>query len=144
MFWAAALWLASAVLIVAPVQAAELTVLSGNGAKAAVTELAARFERATGHTVSIHFEVNPAVRKRIEGGEAFDVAVLNPPVLDALIAQGKVAGSTRAVFGRSGIGMAVRAGVASNAREPDAARARVQYLAAPANVPVLGAFGVEP
>ena len=63
MFWAATLWLASTVLIVAPVHAAELTVLSGNGAKAAVTELAARFERATGHTVSIHFEVNPTVRK---------------------------------------------------------------------------------
>ncbi len=94
--------LASTVLAAAPVQAADLTVLSGNGAKAAVTELAAQFERATGHKVSLHFEVNPAVRKRIEAGDAFDVAVLNPPVLDALIAQGKVAGSTRVVFGRTG------------------------------------------
>lgn len=32
-----------------PAQAAEITVLSGNGAKVAVAELAGRFERATGH-----------------------------------------------------------------------------------------------
>lgn len=36
------------------------------------------------------------------------------------------------------------AGVASDAREPEAARALVQYPAAPANLPVLGAFGIEP
>ena len=91
-------------------EAAELKVLSGNGARAAVSELTAQFERATGHKVSIHFEVNSAVKRRIEAGEAFDVAVLNPPVLDDLIKQGKVAAGTRAVIGRSGIGVAVRAG----------------------------------
>ena len=91
-------------------QAAEIRVLSGNGARAAVTELAARFEKATGHRVSIHFEVNPAVKRRIEAGEDFDVAVLNPPVLDDLIRQGRIAGETRAVLGRSGIGVGVREG----------------------------------
>ena len=91
-------------------QAAEIKVLSGNGAKSAVSELGARFERASGHKVTIQFEVNPAVKRRIEAGEAFDVAVLNPPVLDDLIRQGRIAAGTRAVIGRSGIGVAVRAG----------------------------------
>jgi molybdate transport system substrate-binding protein len=92
------------------VRAAEIKVLSGNGAKAAITELGARFERASGHKVSIHFEVNPAVKRRIEAGESFDVAVLNPPVLDELIKQGKIVAGTRAVIGRAGIGAAMRAG----------------------------------
>ncbi len=91
-------------------QAAEIKVLSGNGAKAAVTELAAQFERQSGHKVTVHFEVNPGVKKRIDEDEAFDVAVLNPPVLDALIKEGKVVGSTRTVIGRAGIGAAIRAG----------------------------------
>jgi len=94
----------------ASAEAAELEVLSGNGARAAVSELATRFERASGHTVAIRFEVNPAVKRRIEAGEAFDVAVLNPPVLDDLIKQGRIVADTRAVIGRSGIGVAVRAG----------------------------------
>ena len=93
-----------------PAEAADLKVLSGNGARAAIAELGARFERASGHKVTIAFAVNPEVRKRIEGGEAFDVAILNPPVLDALIKSGKVVGETRSVIGRAGIGVAVRAG----------------------------------
>src|SRR5688572_7713604 len=88
----------------------EIKVLSGNGARSAVAELCAEFERLTGHTVTVDFAVNPQVQQRIESGESFDVAILNPPVLDALIAQGKVVGSTRSVIGRAGIGVAARAG----------------------------------
>jgi molybdate transport system substrate-binding protein len=90
--------------------AVEIKVLSGNGARAAVSELGAQFERTTGHKVSIDFAVNPTVKRRIEAGEAFDVAVLNPPVLDDLIKKGKIVGATRAVLGRCGIGVAIRAG----------------------------------
>jgi molybdate transport system substrate-binding protein len=96
-------------------EAAELKVLSGNGARAAVTELGAQFERATGHKVEIRFAVNPAVKRKIEAGEPFDVAVLNPPVLDDLIKQGRIVADTRAVIGRSGIGVAARA----DAPKPD-------------------------
>jgi molybdate transport system substrate-binding protein len=91
-------------------QAAQIKVLSGNGARAAVAELGAQFERASGHKVTIEFAVNPQVKKRIDAGEAFDVAVLNPPFLDALIKEGKVRRDTRSVIGRAGIGAAVREG----------------------------------
>jgi molybdate transport system substrate-binding protein len=93
-----------------PVSGAEIKILSGNGSRAAVGELAAAFESATGNKVSVHFEVNPGVKRRIESGEAFDVAVLNPPVLDALIGQGRVVRETRTVIGRAGIGVGIRAG----------------------------------
>ena len=91
-------------------EAAELVVLSGNGARAAVVELGAQFERASGHKLAIRFAVNPEVKRKIEAGEAFDVAILNPPVLDDLIRKGKIVPDTRAVIGRSGIGVAVREG----------------------------------
>lgn len=91
-------------------QAAELRVLSGNGAKAAVRELCAQFERATGNTIRLHFEVNADLKQKIEAGEAFDVAVLNPPVIDALIKEGKLVANSRMDIGRSGLGVAVRKG----------------------------------
>ncbi|HEY5899894.1 MAG TPA: substrate-binding domain-containing protein, partial [Burkholderiales bacterium] len=94
----------------AAAQAADIKVLSGNGARAAIAELGARYQRESGHKVTIDFAVNPEVRKRIQGGEAFDVAILNPPVLDALIKEGKVRADTRTVIGRAGIGVAVREG----------------------------------
>lgn len=91
--------------------AAELRVVSGNGGRAAVQELCARFERETGHKVSLHFEVNAAVKRKIEAGEPFDVAIMNPPPLDDLIRQGQVIGP-RADIGRAGLGVGVRAGAA--------------------------------
>jgi molybdate transport system substrate-binding protein len=90
--------------------AVEIKVLSGNGGRAAVNELCSRFERTTGHKVMIRFEVNAELRRKIEAGETFDVAILNPPVLDALIKQGKIAAGTRADIGSAGLGVAVRAG----------------------------------
>lgn len=94
----------------ASVAAADLKVLSGNGARAAVLGLAVRFDRATGNRTTVEFAVNPETRKRILSGEAFDVAVLNPPVLDDLIKRGRIVASTRSVLGRSGIGVAIREG----------------------------------
>jgi len=95
--------------------AAEIKVLSGNGARGAIVELIARFERASGHKVNLEFHVNPEVKQKIEAGEAFDVAILNPPVLDDLIKQGRVVANTRAVIGRSGIGVGIR----ESAPKPD-------------------------
>ena len=110
LLFAAALAVTLSGAIVEPAHAAEIIVLSGNGAKVAVAELAARFERATGHKVTIRFEVNPQVQRRIEAGEACDVAILNPPVLDELIKQRRVVASTRVVLGRSGIGVGIKEG----------------------------------
>jgi molybdate transport system substrate-binding protein len=93
-----------------PVGAAEIIVLSGNGAKAAVAELAEQFERVTGHAVTITFQVNPQVHQRIEAGDPCDVAILNPPVLDDLIEQGRIVAGTRVVLGRSGIGVGIKEG----------------------------------
>jgi molybdate transport system substrate-binding protein len=96
----------------APAAAAELIILSGNGARPAVRELAAQFESRSGHKVTVRLDVNPEVKRRIEAGEAFDIAVLNPPVLDELIGQGRIMAGTRTVLGRAGIGVGVRTGAA--------------------------------
>jgi molybdate transport system substrate-binding protein len=95
---------------VSTAQAVELKVLSGNGAKAAVRELCTQFERSTGHKIDLHFEVNADLKKKIEAGENFDVAVLNPPVIDALISQAKIVAGSSSNIGRAGLGVAVRAG----------------------------------
>ncbi|HWP27095.1 MAG TPA: hypothetical protein VNL39_12190, partial [Xanthobacteraceae bacterium] len=51
--------------MLASAQAAELRVLSGNGARAAVRELCAQFERASGHKVTVQFEVNAGLERKI-------------------------------------------------------------------------------
>ncbi len=103
---------AAAALILVPIvaTAGEIKILSGNGGRVAVSEMSERFEKSTGTKVNIDFAVNPQVRKRVLDGEAFDIAVLNPPVLDELIKAGKVKADTRTVIGRIGIGVGIKQG----------------------------------
>ena len=113
--WIVAVAVAAMPMLLETAAAAEIKVLSGTGPRSAVRELVAQFERTTGHTVVIRFDVNAEVRRKIEARETFDVTVLNPEVLDELIRQCKVSAASRRSIGRAGVGVAVRAG----ARKPD-------------------------
>ena len=50
------------------------------------------------------------LKKEIEDGAAFDIALLPRPELDALVEAGKVAAGTQTDITRSAVGLAVRAG----------------------------------
>jgi molybdate transport system substrate-binding protein len=92
--------------------AGEIKVLCSNAIKAVMNDLVPQFERATGDTVRITFGLSAVLRRQIEGGEPFDVAILTPPLIDALIAQDKIAADSRMRLARSSIALAVRAGAA--------------------------------
>jgi len=91
-------------------RAAEIKVVSATGARAIVSELALQFERKTGHKLQIHYAGNAEWKPRIAAGETFDVAIVNPSLVDELIKQQKIVADTRSDIARSGLGMAVRAG----------------------------------
>ena len=86
-----------------PAHAEEIRVLSSVGIQAVVEALAPEFERTTGHELSLQFDLASAQKTKIEGGEAVDVAILTPPLLDDLIAKGLVASETRTVIARVGL-----------------------------------------
>jgi molybdate transport system substrate-binding protein len=90
--------------------AAEIKVLASNAVKTALEELAPKFEKATEHKLNITFGVGVQLQAGIEKGETFDVAILAPSSVDALIKQDKLAAATRANFARAGVGVAVKKG----------------------------------
>jgi molybdate transport system substrate-binding protein len=90
--------------------AAEVKLISSPGVRAAVGELVRRFEAGTGHRVAVEFEVFAVLKRKIDAGEAFDVAILSPALIDELIQARKIAADTRVTFGRTGMGLAVRKG----------------------------------
>jgi molybdate transport system substrate-binding protein len=94
----------------AAARAEEVKVFSSVAMRAVVEELAQRFERETRHHVVPTFGLAAALKGRIEGGEAFDLAILTPAQIDDLIKQGKAAAASRAVIARTGLGLMVRAG----------------------------------
>ena len=90
--------------------AAEVRVVASNGVKAALEDLAARFQRSTQHQLKFTFGTAVPLKRRIEGGEAFDVAILTPALIENLVKQKKVVADTTSKFARIGIGVAVRRG----------------------------------
>ena len=91
-------------------RATELKVLASNGVKAALEELAPVFERATGNKITIQFGLAAVLKREIESGATFDLAVLTSGGIEDLAKQGKVDASGRADIARSGVGIGIRAG----------------------------------
>jgi molybdate transport system substrate-binding protein len=68
------------------------------------------FQARTHDTVKIVRDTSGGVVKRIEKGEAFDLAIVGMPGLETLTAAGKLAAGSATPFARSGIGMAIKEG----------------------------------
>jgi len=75
-------------------------------------ELQPQCERAVGHLLALQFHSTAAVKKQIEAGEGFDVAIITVEAIDDLIKEGKIAAGTRAALVRSELGIGIRAGAA--------------------------------
>src|SRR5512138_2839461 len=108
-------FIAGQVLLARPAAADEIKVLSSVGIKAVVEALAPQFEKATKHKVTPVFDLSATVKKNIDSGAPFDVAILTPPLIDDLIAKGTVAPASKTVVARAGLGLMIRAG----AKKPD-------------------------
>lgn len=94
------------------VHAADITVLCSQGLKTALDELRPQFERASGDRLIVIYDTSAILKAQIEAGKAFDVAVLTPPLITALVQQGRVADGTATTLARTGVGVAVRKGAA--------------------------------
>jgi molybdate transport system substrate-binding protein len=98
-----------AAAIPVPAAAADIKVLTAGAFKQVVLALVPEFEKATGHKVALDNDTVGALVKRIEGGEAFDVAIVSPAALDKLAKEGKTAPGAVALA-RVGIGVVVKEG----------------------------------
>jgi molybdate transport system substrate-binding protein len=107
---ALAAFLAAGLLSGAPARAAEIKLLTAGAFKQVVLAVVPGFEAETGHKVVVQEATVGTLMRRIEGGEAFDVGVLSPAAVDELIAKGKMAGGSRVVLARVGVGVVVKAG----------------------------------
>lgn len=114
-----ALWVPAA-------HAAEIRVLSAGAVEPALVGLAETFRRDTGNQVHITFATAPALRRKVTAGEAADILIAPPAVLDEFVRAGKVLAEGRAAIGRVGVGVAVRAGApAPDVSTPEALKQAV-------------------
>jgi molybdate transport system substrate-binding protein len=87
--------------------AAEIRVLSAGAIEPGLKAAAAAYQRESGIDVRVTFATAPQLRKRVGGGEAADVVIAPPAVIEEFARDQKVA-QLRAGVGRVGLGVAVR------------------------------------
>ena len=90
--------------------AADVRVFCTNGIRAVVEELRPRFEHQTGDKLVLLYEPSSQLRKRIDAGEPFDLAILTTALIDEEIKAGKLAADSRTLLARSGLGVSIRSG----------------------------------
>ncbi|GLR60368.1 molybdate ABC transporter substrate-binding protein [Rhizobium indigoferae] len=88
----------------------EIRLFGAIAVRPAVLALISQFEKATGFTVAVKWELNPVVKKQIEAGESFDLVITNPNLIEDLTALGKVKAGSEVAFGRTAMGVAAKAG----------------------------------
>jgi len=101
-------WLVNSGL--ASASAAELKVLTAGAFKQVVVALVPDFEKQTGDTVVIENDTAGGLKARIQGGAAFDVAVITPAVLKELTTSGKIATGSNVNVASVGVGVVVKEG----------------------------------
>lgn len=89
-----------------------LKVLSAGAVKRGVALRVEEFEKEHGCRVEVEFAIGPVVRERVLAGEAIDVVVAPPAIMDEFATQGRIRSETRGFIGRSRMGVFVRRGSA--------------------------------
>ncbi|MBI3198936.1 MAG: substrate-binding domain-containing protein [Rhodospirillales bacterium] len=89
--------------------AADLKLLTAGAYKPVALELAAEFEKRTGHKVTVENDTAGGLARRVAAGETFDVVVMPPGRMGPLLGN-RIVESSAKVLARVGIGVAVKQG----------------------------------
>ena len=89
---------------------AVVNLLCAGAAQGLVGALQERYHTQSGATIQARFGAVGAMKEALLAGEACDVLVLSQALIDRLVEEGRVDGSSRAPLGRVRTGVAVRAG----------------------------------
>jgi len=90
------------------VQAADIKVMCDSPLEPALTKVVEIYRQQTHNQVSLVFDPSPAVKKRIEDGEAADVVIVQPDFAEALTKSGKASAGDRPIIGHVGVGLGNR------------------------------------
>ena len=101
-----------------PVLAADIVIVTNQGAVPGLKELGAAFTRASGHKVTVILAEGDVLEQRLASGTV-DLVSQNPEPMEKLVKSGRIVGSTVTPFQLAELGVAVKAG----APKPDVSTA---------------------
>ena len=89
--------------------AAEVAVIAPPQSGFVLSALLPMFEKKSGNTVAISYELGATAIPKVKSGASLDLAIMGPDEIDELVKEGKIAGVRSDIF-ISGVGLAVKAG----------------------------------
>jgi len=136
-------------MCVSMTEAAEIKVISANGMRDVIADTRAKFEAGSKHQLTITVVETGEIRRRVLGGEAFDVIMVPRDVADELEKAGKTMPGTAVALIRVDFGIAVPSdGPRPNVSTPEALkdtllRAKTVLITDPATGGISGVHAVE-
>ncbi len=94
----------------AAAQETDIRIICSNGFRAVIQKLQPELEHSLGRRISIQFGPSATLRRSIESGESFDLAIVTQQIVEDLTKEGKITAGTTVDLASSGVGVAVRAG----------------------------------
>lgn len=91
-------------------RAAEVKVIAGAAFAPALSELGPQFEHKTGDKLIVEYGITGTLKRQMEAGEAFDLAIIPEGLIDEAVKHGEIASGTRHEIARVGMAVAARAG----------------------------------
>lgn len=94
----------------AAAQSSEVHVLASNGIKAVLEDVLPQAQKAIGHPISVQYRPTSALKKDIDAGAEFDVAIVTVESISELSKEGKTVGGEGMPISRVGVGIGIRKG----------------------------------
>lgn len=91
-------------------EAAELKIFTARALATVLEVVGPQFEKTYGHKLNVIVGFTPEYAPRIKAGEAFDILMSPPGVIDGFIKDGKLKADTRLMLVSSDVGVGVKAG----------------------------------
>jgi molybdate transport system substrate-binding protein len=89
---------------------AEITVISTVAVQGLLEQVRTSFEHSTGNRLHVEYGTSAVLKRQLEDGGSFDVAILTQSMINDLARNGKVDSGAQAVVARSGVGLAAKKG----------------------------------
>jgi len=107
-------------------QSGQIRLLCSNGIRATVQQLLPAAEKAIGRKVIIEFSASTFLKKEIDAGKPFDLAILTPGIIDDLANSGTLAPGSRTDIASSDLAVGIKAGSAkADISTPDGMKKRL-------------------